>query len=64
MEGYIGITVSDNIRNAYNGAQDVLDSHLERVGGALRMFQQNLLGRDIDAKGFNIHIHMLDGKEL
>ena len=63
MEGHIGITVSDSILNAYSGSPDILDSHLERVGIALRMLQQSLLGRGINATGFNIHIRMLDGKE-
>jgi len=50
------ITVDDGIRRAYADTPDVLDNHLQRIGMALRNFQQSLLGRNLNGDGLRIHV--------
>lgn len=48
-------TVSESIRKQY-ADEPLLQSHIDRISVALRMFEQSLLGRNIKVNFSTIHV--------
>ena len=56
------ITVSDSLRFAYSDNPEYLQSMIDYIDVGLRTLHLSLLGRNINAVGMKMHIHLMAGE--